>query len=211
MSKSYHVTSNPVACLTDRSSQSEGDCFEIYGEFRTAEAAIAAARREVVAQLKNGKRGFSWMRDHDDDAVVVYEYGIAYNRFEVEAWDDEDAEAEPETISLVDAIELSDMLGSLVRDTPYDGSYWDHICWDSEVVDEGVGMQLINWRGMWGDLQCLRTVSVSSEILLPDFTNGERYATVAEALELGTWSHSWEAPEVDSPLMYTMLEELITC
>ena len=213
MGKSYHVISNPVARIVDGGLQAEGEAFEIYSKFETVEEAIAAARREASSQLCNGKRGFSWMRDHDHDAVVVYEYGIAYDELDVEEWDDDDDEADPVTVEVVSPVDLSDMLSRLVAETRRDESYWDRICWDSEVADEGEGTeyQLVNWRGMWGDLQCLRLKAISSEVLLPDFSNGERYATVAEALKLGTWSHVWEDDAPDAALMYGMVEELAAC
>ena len=210
MAKSYHVISNPVARISDGRLIDEGDGCELYDGFETAEDAVAAAKREALAQLEDGKCGFSWMRDHDNDAVVVYEYGIGYNEFEVEAWDDEDDESDPVTVEIVSPVELSDMLSRLVAETRGDCSYWDSICWDSEVIDETADMQLINWRGMWGDLQCLR-VGDRQELLLPDFSNGERYVTVVDALELGTWSHVWEDDANDAALMYKMVDERVTC
>ncbi len=211
MSKTYQVFSTPRVRLSNGQDFGEGETFPVFAAFADEGEAAEAARREAVRQVESGKRGLHGMRDHDDDAVVVFEYGITYNSFTVCAFDDELDDGEGEDVFSADAFGVSPWLCAVASGTERDGSFWDTICWASEAVDDADGYQLVDMRGMYGDTQCLRTVSIPSEILLPAHRREGRFETVAEALAGEEWAHWYDSDAPDAKLAHAMLEELVAC
>lgn len=212
---SYTIYESKVTTYYDGCCE-EGDAAPVYQDFDSVEEAVAQAKEAALRCLSHAvaypKRGPE--SECLDDHVNVWSHAVERLVFEVE---DEDGEI----VDLIDPVAMSPFLQELLEEARasrnWCGSFHDLLCFESEVTDEGASgegvPELVNWKGLWGDLQALRGPGYAGrgnlDLLLPGSMEGTSFETAAEACELGQWWGEAEATTPDDHLILDLLLELL--
>lgn len=212
---SYTIYERKVATYYDGHCE-DGEEKPVYWDFDSAEDAVAQAKEAASRCLSHAVaypgRGPESECLHDH--INVWIYAIERLVFEVE-------DADGEIVDLVDPVTMSTFLQELIEEARVSrnwcGSFHDLLCYESEVFDDGDAAggvpELVNWKGMWGDLQALRGPGYAGrgnlDLLLPGSMTGTSFKSAAEACERGEW---WGAPQAvtsDDHLILDLLTELL--
>lgn len=212
---SYTICERKVVTYYDGRCE-DGQENPVYWDLDSAEEAVAQAKEDASRCLSHAVAypGRGPESECLDDRVNVWAYAVERLVFEVE-------DADGEIVDLVDPVAMSPFLQELLEaaraSRDWCGSFHDLLCFESEVVDDGDAAEglpeLVNWKGMWGDLQALRGPGYAGhgnlDLMLPGSMTGSSFKSSAEACELGAWWGAIEAGTPDDHLILDLLTELL--